>query len=88
MDESALVEALECGKVWSAGLDVFENEPRVHPRLLENPRVMLVPHVGTYTQGTKRRMEEWAISNLEAALETGRLHNRVPEQANTTFGNV
>lgn len=49
MDEAALVEALDSGKVWSAGLDVFEEEPKIHPGLLRNPKVMLVPHMGTWT---------------------------------------
>lgn len=49
MDEAALVEALDSGKVWSVGLDVFEEEPKIHPGLLRNPKVMLVPHMGTWT---------------------------------------
>ena len=49
MDEDALVQALDSGKVRSAGLDVFENEPKVHPGLISNPNVMLVPHMGTWT---------------------------------------
>ena len=49
MDEAALVQALKEGKVASAGLDVFEDEPNVHPGLLENPHVLLLPHMGTWT---------------------------------------
>lgn len=49
MDEAALVDALNSGKVLSAGLDVFEKEPEIHPGLLNNPSVMLVPHMGTWT---------------------------------------
>lgn len=49
MDEAALVEALDSGKVYSAGLDVYEEEPKIHPGLVSNPNVMLVPHMGTWT---------------------------------------
>lgn len=49
MDEAALVEALDSGKVFSAGLDVYEEEPKIHPGLLSNQNVMLVPHMGTWT---------------------------------------
>lgn len=47
MNEDALVKALESGQVWSAGLDVFEEEPKVHQGLIDNPHIMLVPHMGT-----------------------------------------
>lgn len=50
IDEDALVEALDSGKVGSVGLDVYENEPDyIHPGLVNNPNVMLVPHMGTWT---------------------------------------
>jgi glyoxylate reductase len=49
MDEAALVDALNSGKVASVGLDVYEDEPNVHPGLVANEAVMLVPHMGTYT---------------------------------------
>lgn len=81
MDEAALVEALDSGRVLSAGLDVFEEEPKVHPGLLNNPRVMLLPHMGTYTLETMEKMEEWCIGNVRSALESGALKSPVPEQA-------
>ncbi|KAL2002683.1 hypothetical protein VTN02DRAFT_6166 [Thermoascus thermophilus] len=81
MDEAALVDALDRGKVRSAGLDVYEEEPQIHPGLLRNPNVMLVPHMGTWTVETQTAMEEWAIENVRLALETGRLKSPVPEQA-------
>ncbi|KAH6856984.1 D-isomer specific 2-hydroxyacid dehydrogenase [Chaetomium sp. MPI-CAGE-AT-0009] len=80
IDEAALVEALDSGQVSSAGLDVYEQEPCVHPGLLSNPRVLLVPHMGTWTVETETKMEEWAISNVRMAIERGRLRSMVPEQ--------
>ncbi|KAM0723197.1 hypothetical protein Q7P37_001397 [Cladosporium fusiforme] len=81
MDEAALVQALKSGQVSSVGLDVFEDEPRVHPGLLENPNVMLLPHMGTYTVETMEKMERWCIGNVREALEKGALRSPVPEQA-------
>ncbi|OJJ49406.1 hypothetical protein ASPZODRAFT_1473698 [Penicilliopsis zonata CBS 506.65] len=81
IDEAALVDALDSGKVLSAGLDVFEEEPKIHPGLLRNPNVMLVPHMGTWTIETQTAMEEWAIENVRLALETGKLKSPVFEQA-------
>ncbi|KAJ5454376.1 2-hydroxyacid dehydrogenase [Penicillium daleae] len=80
MDEAALVEALDSGKVFSAGLDVFEEEPTVHPGLIRNQNVLLVPHMGTWTIETLTAMEEWAIENVTLAITTGKLKSPVPEQ--------
>lgn len=49
IDEEALVEALDEGKVYAAGLDVYENEPEVHEGLIRNDKAVLMPHVGTAT---------------------------------------
>ncbi len=80
MDEAALVEALASGQVSSVGLDVYEDEPAIHPGLLENPCVLLVPHMGTWTVETETKMEEWAIANTRMAVLEGRLRSIVPEQ--------
>lgn len=80
MDEGALVDALASGIVDNVGLDVFENEPEIHPGLLQNDRVLLVPHMGTWTVETETKMEVWAIDNLKRALKEGRLNSIVPEQ--------
>ena len=80
IDEDALVNALESGKVSTVGLDSFENEPKVHPGLLSNENVLLLPHVGTHAVETRREMEIVTLRNLLSALETGRVINLVPEQ--------
>jgi D-3-phosphoglycerate dehydrogenase len=82
MEEDALVKALESGQVSSVGLDVFEEEPKVHPGLLKNPNVMLLPHLGTYTVETMQKMEAWTIGNLKSAVQTHTLLSPVPEQEN------
>jgi len=80
MDEAALVTALEKGQVGSVGLDVFEEEPKVHPGLIANPSVMLLPHMGTWTVETQTKMEVWCIDNCKSALQTGKLNSPVGEQ--------
>lgn len=80
MDEAALVSALKFGIVSSVGLDVFEDEPRIHPDLLSNDNVLLVPHMGTWTHETALKMERWAIGNVMKAAGEAKLKSIVPEQ--------
>ncbi|KAI1821628.1 putative hydroxyisocaproate dehydrogenase [Xylaria intraflava] len=80
IDEAALAAALESGHVSAVGLDVYEDEPRVHPGLMGNPRAFLLPHVGTYTSETGRAMELLVLRNLEAAVDEGRMLTLVAEQ--------
>lgn len=80
MDEAALVDALNTGKVLSVGLDVYQQEPNIHPGLVSNPHICLLPHMGTSTVETKTKMEEWTISNVRSALEKGKLLSLVMEQ--------
>lgn len=53
IDEAALIAALQSGKIFSAGLDVYEDEPKVSHELLENEKVVLLPHIGTATVETQ-----------------------------------
>lgn len=68
VDEEALVRALKEGRIWGAGLDVFEREPLVHPELLTLRNVVLTPHIGSATWATRRRMAALAVDNVLAAL--------------------
>jgi lactate dehydrogenase-like 2-hydroxyacid dehydrogenase len=71
IDEEALIEALNSGKLGSAALDVFEHEPTVPEALKANDNIVLLPHIGSATQETRREMENLMISNLESFLATG-----------------
>ncbi len=79
VDEVALVEALETGEIAGAGLDVFEEEPAVHPGLLTNDRVVLLPHIGSATLNTRRVMAEMCADNLIAGLQGMPLPNGVTQ---------
>lgn len=78
VDEAALVEALRSGTIAGAGLDVYEDEPAVHPGLLElRERVVLLPHLGSATEATRRKMADLAVANVLAVLSGRRPPNRV-----------
>lgn len=68
VDEPALVHALEARTIAGAGLDVFEQEPKVHPGLISMPNVVLMPHVGSATGETRLKMAMRAAENLIAGL--------------------
>jgi glyoxylate reductase len=64
VDENALVDALEAGTIYAAGLDVFDGEPVVNPRLLTAPRATLLPHIGSATIATRTRMARLACQGV------------------------
>ncbi len=66
--EEALAIALEDGHLGAAGLDVYADEPAIHPRLLAAPRTVLLPHIGSATGDTRRRMAALALANVRAVL--------------------
>lgn len=68
VDEAALAEALHAGTIFGAGLDVFEHEPAVHPRLLDAPRAVLLPHVGSATVATRTAMARLAARSVVQVL--------------------
>ena len=75
VDEAALAAALERKVIASAGLDVFEREPQVHPLLLQLQNVVLAPHIASASVETRRRMSMMAAENCAAALEGQRPAN-------------
>jgi glyoxylate reductase len=68
IDESAMVSALQAGRIAGAGLDVYEHEPAVHPGLAALPNVVLLPHLGSATQETRIRMGQVCLDNIAAVL--------------------
>jgi gluconate 2-dehydrogenase len=68
VDDSALIEALRKGTIAAAGLDVFENEPKLNPGLLELKNVVLAPHIASSSKATRLKMAILAARNLVAAL--------------------
>ncbi len=66
--EEALAAALERGHLGAAGLDVYTDEPAIHPRLLAAPRTVLLPHIGSATAETRRHMAAIAVANVQAVL--------------------
>ena len=73
VDEEALVEALEAGRLAGAGLDVHADEPRVHPALVGRDDVVLLPHVGSANVETRTAMADLVLANVESFLADGTL---------------
>jgi glyoxylate reductase len=68
VDEAALADALEERSIFAAGLDVYENEPEVHPKLLELENVVLAPHIGSASIETRDKMAVLSAENIVAVL--------------------
>jgi glyoxylate reductase len=77
VEEEALAEALEAGRLFAAGLDVYEHEPTVHPRLLAAPRAVLVPHIGSASVATRLAMALLATTAVAGVLAGGHPPNMV-----------
>jgi lactate dehydrogenase-like 2-hydroxyacid dehydrogenase len=72
IDESALISALESGKVARAGLDVFETEPKIHPYFVASEKCILQPHLGGVTTRARKDAEIECFENVKAYFRTGR----------------
>ena len=69
INEKALVNALQAGQIASAGLDVYENEPQLEPELYDMDNVVIAPHLGSGTIGTRTKMGNMAAENCLAACK-------------------
>jgi glyoxylate reductase len=78
VDEDALVDALEAGSIYAAGLDVYDGEPKLNPRLLSAPRTTLLPHIGSATIATRTRMARLACQGVCDVLAGRTPPNAVP----------
>ncbi len=77
IDEAALARALKEKVIAGAGLDVFEEEPKIHPDLLELENVVITPHIASATHETRNKMATMAATNLIEALRGNRPPNLV-----------
>lgn len=75
VDDEALIAALKTGRIAAAGLDVYENEPRVHPGYKDLPNCFLLPHLGSATLETRHAMGMMALDNIQAVLSGGTAPN-------------
>lgn len=77
IDEAALAEALESKRIAGAGLDVYENEPEIHPALLKMNNVVLLPHIGSGSIETRTKMAIMAAENLIGVLQNKKVEHLV-----------
>ena len=77
IEDSAMVEALKSGKIYSLGLDVYNGEPDIYKEYLTLPNVFVLPHLGSATVRTRTAMGNLAVSNLEEFFKTGKCQNTV-----------
>lgn len=81
VDEPVLAHALKTGMIFSAGLDVYEDEPAIHPALLECENAVLVPHIGSASRETRAKMAQMAAANIVTLLRGERPPNCVNPEA-------
>ncbi|MDP3299348.1 MAG: NAD(P)-dependent oxidoreductase, partial [Phenylobacterium sp.] len=77
VDEDALIDILAKGEIAGAGLDVFEHEPAVNPKLLKLPNVVLLPHMSSATVESRVDMGEKVIINIRTWMDGHRPPDRV-----------
>lgn len=77
VDEDALIQALESGKVARAGLDVFKNEPEISEYFMKSDKVVLQPHMGGLTESSFAKSQKECLENIRAFFETGKPNSPV-----------
>ncbi len=80
VDESALIKALQAKNIAGAGLDVFEQEPKINPLWLNMPNVVMTPHLGGLARNNRAAMEQVAVQNVISAI----VHKNAPSMLNAS----
>ncbi len=81
VDETALIRAIDAGQIAGAGLDVYENEPGIAPGLLDEDRVVLMPHAGSATVETRREMARMVVEDVRRVLSGEKALHAVPPES-------
>ena len=77
IDEAALARALDDGLIAGAGLDVFEHEPSINPKLMNRPNVVLLPHMGSATEEGRIEMGEKVLINIKTFVDGHKPPDRI-----------
>ena len=77
IDDEAMIEALNSKKIYSVGLDVYKDEPKLNSKYLNMKNAFILPHLGSATRETRTAMADLAISNIEEFFKTGNCKNKV-----------
>ena len=77
INDEAMVQALISKKIFALGLDVYKGEPDIYPGYLNQPKVFILPHLGSATKKTRTAMADLAIDNLEEYFKTGKCKNTI-----------
>ena len=77
INDEAMVQALISKKIFALGLDVYKGEPDIYPGYLNQPKVFILPHLGSATKKTRTAMADLAIDNIEKYFKTGKCKNTV-----------
>ena len=77
IEDEAMIDALKEKRIFALGIDVYKNEPRIHPDYLTQPNVFVLPHIGSSTFETRTNMANLAIENIEDFFNSGKCSNKV-----------